>query len=223
MASHPASPPLTKGSYPSRTKVGFRSRTHQPLAVNHRREDCRFRTHPDFNERGQWDGCLADCALRRWQKDEKEIKLTWGKRANGTVLPWRAPDAAVPAAPPRQNDADDRDQRHRRDNDRRDRDGDRRDHGGCGGRGGRGVQWDKDKGTPCLTSSITHLTCNCGGADINSTYRQYLASMRNTTIYFTALTLYDTGAYTSFVNRVVGAATAWGYICRRAPSQVQQT
>ena len=43
---------------------------------NHRREDCRFRTHPDFNELGQWDGCLADHALRRWQKDEKEIKLT---------------------------------------------------------------------------------------------------------------------------------------------------
>ena len=30
---------------------------------NHRREDCRFRTHPDFNERGQWDGCLAGRAL----------------------------------------------------------------------------------------------------------------------------------------------------------------
>ena len=77
---------------------------------NHRREDYRFRTHPDFNERGQWDGCLADRALRRWQKDEKEIKLTWGKRADGTVLPRRAPNAAVPAAPPRRmieiNDVD---------------------------------------------------------------------------------------------------------------------
>jgi hypothetical protein len=58
-------------------------------------------------------------------------------------------------------------------------------------------------GTPCLTSSITHLTCNCGGTDINSTYRQCLVSMRNSTIYFTALTLFDTGAYTSFVNREV--------------------
>ena len=74
---------------------------------NHRREDCRFRTHPDFNERGQWDGCLADRALQRCQKDEKEIKLTKGKRADDAVLPRRAPDAAVPAAPPRQNDADD--------------------------------------------------------------------------------------------------------------------
>jgi len=27
--------------------------------------------------------------------------------------------------------------------------------------------------------------------------------MRNSTIYFTALTLFDTGAYTSFVNREV--------------------
>ncbi len=51
--------------------------------------------------------------------------------------------------------------------------------------------------------SITHLTCNCGGADVNSTYRQCLVSMRNSTTYFTALTLFDTVAYTSFVNREV--------------------
>ena len=73
-----------------------------------------------------------------------------------------------------------------------------------GGRGGRGqVHFDKDKDTPCLTSIITHLTCNCGGADINSTYRQCLVSMRNSTTYFTAMTLFDTGAYTSFVNREI--------------------
>jgi hypothetical protein len=89
-------------------------------------------------------------------------------------LPRRVPEAANPAAPPRQ---DDRDQQRRRDNDRRDHDGDRRDQGGRGGRGQ--VYWDKDKGTPCLTSIITHLTCNCGGADINSTYHQCLVSMRN--------------------------------------------
>ena len=56
---------------------------------NHRREDCRFRTHPDFNERGQWDGCLTDRTLRHWQRDEKEIKLTWGKRTDGTILSRR--------------------------------------------------------------------------------------------------------------------------------------
>jgi hypothetical protein len=89
----------------------------------------------------------------------------------------------------------------RRDNDRRDRDGGR---GGHGGREGRGhVHFARDTGTPCLTSSITHLTCNCGGADVNSTYRQCLVSMRNSTTYFHALTLFDTGAYTSFVNREV--------------------
>ena len=52
-------------------------------------------------------------------------------------------------------------------------------------------------------SNITHLTYNCGGADINSTYQQCLVSMRNFTVYFTALTLFDTGAYTSFVDREV--------------------
>ncbi len=78
---------------------------------NHKREDCRFRTHPDFNERGQWNGSTADRAIRRWQKDDKEIKLTWGKRADGTILPRKAPDAAVPAAPLRQDDTDDREPR----------------------------------------------------------------------------------------------------------------
>ena len=29
---------------------------------NHRREDCRIRTHPDFKKRGQWDGCLDAAA-----------------------------------------------------------------------------------------------------------------------------------------------------------------
>ena len=76
--------------------------------------------------------------------------------------------------------------------------------GDRGGREGRGhVHWGKDKDTTYLTSVITHSTCNCGGTDVNSTYRQCLVSMRNSTTYFTALTLFDTGAYTSFVNREV--------------------
>ena len=61
----------------------------------------------------------------------------------------------------------------------------------------------RDKGTPCWTDVITHLSCNCGGTDINSTYRQCLVSTRPSTTFFTALTLFDTGAYTSFVNREV--------------------
>ena len=73
------------------------------------------------------------------------------------------------------------------------------------GRGGHGtVHFDtKDKGAPCRTDVITHLSCNCGGTDINSTYRQCLVSTRPSTTFFTALTLFDTGAYTSFVNRKV--------------------
>ena len=42
---------------------------------------------------------------------DKDIKLIWGKRADGTPLPHRIPDAAVPAASPRQDAADDRDHR----------------------------------------------------------------------------------------------------------------
>ena len=59
------------------------------------------------------------------------------------------------------------------------------------------------KDTPCRTDVITHLSCNCGGTDINSTYRQCLVSTRPSTTFFTALTLFDTGAYTLFVNREV--------------------
>ena len=44
---------------------------------------------------------------------------------------------------------------------------------------------------------------NCGGTDTNSTYHQYLVSLSASSTYFTALTLFDTGAYTSFVNREV--------------------
>ena len=59
------------------------------------------------------------------------------------------------------------------------------------------------KGTQCLTDILTHLSCNCGESDINSSYRQCLVSLRSSTTYFTALTLFNTGAYTSFVNREV--------------------
>ena len=73
------------------------------------------------------------------------------------------------------------------------------------GRGGHGtVHWNtKDKGRPCRTDIITHLSCNCGGTDINLAYRQCLVSIRPSTSFFTALTLFDTGAYTLFVNREV--------------------
>ena len=61
----------------------------------------------------------------------------------------------------------------------------------------------QDRGTTCQTDIITHLSCNCGGSDANSTYRQCLVSTSNSDQSFTALTLFDTGAYASFVNREV--------------------
>ncbi len=106
---------------------------------------------------------------------------------------------ARPPTPPRAYPPPDKDAgrgRGGQDNDRRN---DRR------GRGGHGtVHFDtKDKGTLCRTDVITHLSCNCGGIDINSTYRQCLVSTRPSTTFFTALTLFDTGAFTSFFNREV--------------------
>ena len=130
--------------------------------------------------------------------------------------------SAAPS-PYRRNDTDDSAGR-RRDNDRRDRDGGR---GGRGGREGRGnVHFARDTGTPCLTSSITHLTCNCGGADVNSTYRQCLVYMRNTTTYFNALTLFH-GCLNLVCQQgsseVVRTAATWGYSSRSAPCSVQPT
>ena len=85
-------------------------------------------------------------------------------------------------------------------------DSDRRGNDG-GGRGGssREVHFDdKNRGMLCRTDIVTHLSCNCGESDINSTYRRCLVSLPVTSsTYFTALTLFDTGAYTSFVNREV--------------------
>ena len=149
-----------KGRDPIKDSQGVHASSHCEGCNRggHTREECRYRAHPDFNTRRLWVGSAADLALRRWQKNENDIRLTWGKRADGTTLPRIEPIAVVPAAQPRQDATDDRDQLQRRDYDRRGRDSDRRDQGGRGGRGGRGqVQWDKDKGTPCLTSIITHL------------------------------------------------------------------
>jgi len=75
------------------------------------------------------------------------------------------------------------------------------------GRGGRdSVHFDKSiyqgKGTG-QTDIITHLSCNCGESNTHSSYRQCLVSIRASTTYFMALTLFNTGAYTSFVNREV--------------------
>ena len=182
-------PSTDKGEHTSSDRVKTQAPDKDDLRcegcnrTRHTRETCNFRKHPDFNPSGRWEGCKADRELRVRFDREREVKLSWKQRADGTRLTTgtsAAPD------PPRHNDAPtpalqsagDRDQRRRRDYYRRDRDRDRRDHGGRGGGGGRGqVHFEKDKGTPCLTSIITHLTCNCGGADINSTYRQCLVSI----------------------------------------------
>jgi hypothetical protein len=121
------------------------------------REDYHHKNHPDFNRSGQWDGCRADRELKVRGKTGEEIKLTRGYRSDGTAIPRVPSGVSAAPSPYRRNDSDDGAGR-RRDNDRRDRDG------GCGERGGRegrgNVHFARDTGTPCLTSSITHLTCN---------------------------------------------------------------
>ena len=120
--------------------------------------------------------------------------------SRGSSAPNRTVDTPTP--PKKKDKARDKDyygsNRGNNDSDRRGNDG-----GGRGG-GSRGVHFDdRNKGILCRTDIVTHLSCNCGGSDINSTYRQCLVSLSASSTYFTALTLFDTGAYTSFVNREV--------------------
>jgi hypothetical protein len=127
-------------------------------------------------------------------------RLPWSQRADGTLwegLPGRQTD--------KKKDKEKSSGKDYYGNSRGNNDGDRRGNDG-GGKGGSGrVHFDDrgNRGTPCRTDIVTHLTCNCGGSDNNSTYRQCLVSLATSSTYFTALTLFDTGAYTSFVNREV--------------------
>ena len=156
------------------------------------REACFFQTHPDFNKTGRWEGCKADRELKARGKKGRELKLKWKSRADGTHLPTESSPAEGAPIPPRNP-------QRSREHDRRDRDG------GCGGRGGRGqVFFDKDKGSPCRTSIITHLSCNCGSADINSTYRQCLVSMHNSTKSDNILKSIEVNVIDSCIEVIIG-------------------
>ena len=173
----------------------------------HRRDICDLSDHPDFNRSGDWVGSAAKIAIRAFGRRTQpntpiplRVKLFKHLRADGTKIPKTSQQR--PSTPPMDTNT-------RRDHD--DHSGGRGDTGGRGNRdprrqGGRGkVAFDRSiysgKGTQCLADIATHLSCNCGESDINSSYRQCLISMRSSTTYFTALTLFDT--YTSFVNREV--------------------
>jgi hypothetical protein len=184
-----------KSSAPDRQhkdKSSDRRRCQGCNSVAHDRDTCRMTDHPDFVKTGLWAGSATERAIRMWGRDESKVQLPWTRRADGTPLTtpllWRT--LHTRADPPR--DRDNRQGQGGRDNDRRH---DRRDRGGHGN-----VHFDtKDKGTPCRTD----MSCNCGGTDINFAYRQCLVSIRPSNTFFTALTLFDTGAYTLFVNREV--------------------
>ena len=160
---------------------------------NHTRDFCRLKNHPDFNREGPWVGSAVERTIRVWDHSQPDVILPWRQRADGTT--WNNPAEAKKDKPR------DRDHygghRGGRDNDRNDNEGGNR------GSGGRVHFENRGRGTPCRTDIVTHLSCNCGSADINSTYRQCLVSLSASSTFFTALTLFDTGAYTSFVNREV--------------------
>jgi len=126
-------------------------------------------------------------------------------RADGTRIEAR--EVPQPPTPRRSQDSS-----GHRDRDDCNRRGDQGDRGSNRNRrGGRGsVHFDKhDRGTPCQTDIITHLSYNCGGSDANSTYRQCLVSTSVSDQSFMALSLFDTDAYTSFVNKEVAKWLEW--------------
>ena len=178
---------------------------------NHTRASCRLRFHPDFNKEGPWAGSSVERTIRVWDT-QPDVRLPWTQRADGT--PW---NGSAEAQIHKKKDKDKSKDKDYYGNSRGKNDGDRRGNDGGGKGGSSRVHFDdRSKGTPCRTGIVTHLTCNCGGTDINSTYRQCLVSLTTSSTYFTALTLFDTGAYTSFVNREVAKwLEQWQRVTRR--------
>ena len=122
----------------------------------HKRDECSFHTHP-----GSATERTMIAFFRSQGRTVSRPVLLRHLRADGT----RIKDSAVPQppTPPRSQYSS-----GRRDREDRSRRGDQGDQGTD-----RGDHFSKqDKGTPCRTDIITHLDCNCGGSDANSTYRQ---------------------------------------------------
>ena len=60
------------------------------------------------------------------------------------------------------------------------------------------------KGIQPTMTSLAHISCDCNAQDIDTTYRMCCVTVGNSPSY-SAATLFDTGAHTSFVNREVAA------------------
>ena len=101
-------PSTDKGKHSSSDRVTTQALDKDDLRcegchrTGHTRETCNFRKHPDFNHSGRWEGCKAVRELRvRFDRD-RDVKLSWKQRADGTRLTTgtsAAPD------PPHHNDA----------------------------------------------------------------------------------------------------------------------
>jgi hypothetical protein len=182
-----------KSSEPERhrkdeSKTGDKRRCHGCNRVGHDHDTCRMTDYPDFVTTGLWAGSATERVIRLWERDESKIQLPWTRRADGTPLTtplvWETqhtttrPPTPSRAYPPPVGDVEDETLIAETI------------------AGAVEAMERCTSGTPCRTDVITHLSCNCGGTDINSTYRQCLVSTRPSTTFFTALTLFDTGAYT---------------------------
>ena len=60
------------------------------------------------------------------------------------------------------------------------------------------------KGIQPTMTSLAHISCDCDAQDIDTTYRMCCVTVGNSPSY-SAATLFDTDAHTSFVNREVAA------------------
>jgi len=156
----------------------------------HHRDDCGMKDRRDFNATGPWkdskSGKVVRATLDAKGLTGKPSFLHKFKNADNSHIRDRytttSSRSQTPTSP-------------RETSDNRDIGG-RRNEGRSKDRGG-GVQFNnrRDPGTNNRTTTITHLTCNCGTAQTDTTYRPCLVSLRRSTIYCTA--------YTSFVNREI--------------------
>ena len=171
---------------------------------NHQRKDCTSRhdpEHPDFNEEGKWVGCATYKTIKSWlashNRKGEHPTLRFNFRADGTpmVLKPRAkldrPSERDSRSSQGDSSSSNRGSSHYqpRDNQQKDRGSVHfREHEDSSSRGG----------TSQLSTTITHPSCKCDDTDVDTTYRMCCITVGNSQS-FSAATLFDTGAHTSFV------------------------
>jgi hypothetical protein len=170
---------------------------------NHERDHCtsgQDPKHPDFNEEGKWIGCATYKTIKAWlvqnDRGDEHPTLRFNFRADGTPLPFQSKgkkDRTSDRGRSSQNDSSSsRGGSHYRPQE-----------GQYLGRRDKGpVQFADNRGTNQLSATLIQPTCSCDDTDVDTSYRMCCITVGDSPS-FSAATLFDTGAHTSFVNREI--------------------